>query len=59
MKNGSQAANQMFSAFPEIALTACYASWLRLVVFLAEKIFEARRSHFSKVSNTKDKRLVT
>jgi hypothetical protein len=49
MKNGSQAANQMFSAFPEMTLTALHESLLPLVVLLAEKIFETRRSHFSKV----------
>jgi len=48
MKNGSRAANQMFSAFPEMTLTV-----FRPVVFLAEKIFETRRSHFSKVSTDK------
>jgi hypothetical protein len=26
LKNGSQAANQMFSAFPEMMLTACHKS---------------------------------
>jgi hypothetical protein len=26
MKNGSQAANQMFSAFPEMTLTVCHES---------------------------------
>jgi hypothetical protein len=52
LKHGSQAANQMFSAFPEIMLTVCRVSSLQPVAFLAEKIFEPRRSHFSSVHYT-------
>jgi hypothetical protein len=46
------ASGEMFSAFPEIMLTVCRVSSLQPVVFLAEKIFEPRRSHFSSVHYT-------
>jgi hypothetical protein len=50
MKNGSQAANQMFSAFPGKTFTVFHLPWLQAFVILAEKIFEPRRSRFSKVA---------
>jgi hypothetical protein len=49
LKDGSRVANQMFSAFPEMALTGRKmgtAPLFSMVVFLAENIFEQRRSHF-------------
>jgi hypothetical protein len=43
-----EAANQMFSAFPEMTFSACHESWLRLVVLSAEKMFETWAKPFFK-----------
>jgi hypothetical protein len=51
VKNGSQAANQMFFAFPVLKLTTCLLSSYDKNIAEAKKIIERRRSHFSKVSH--------
>jgi hypothetical protein len=50
VKNGSQAANQMFFAFPVLKLTARFQLSCDVSISEAKKIFEQRRSHFLPVS---------
>jgi hypothetical protein len=50
VKNGSQAANQMFFTFPVMKLTARFNRNYDMNVSEAKKIFKQRRSHYLKVS---------
>ena len=48
MKNGSQAANERFFAFPEIRLIYRFQTYLSLIIFVAKKILSRGEAIFQR-----------